>query len=178
MSGLGTGICGYAGCENPCQRDEDFCCTGCEEAAVREDEETVELAGGWSAEFAAEVAAARAPQPSIRERIEALPRARATLRGLSNTGREEWVKLSDVLALFDPECSLCEQGHVPARPCAPEHPAVAAFGTQTPVQSGRAYPCTEFDEDAGVWVEWESEGIGRVVPAPEGAVERRVEPGF
>ena len=37
MSGLGTGRCAFSGCDNPCPRDEDYCCSGCEEAGGDED---------------------------------------------------------------------------------------------------------------------------------------------
>ena len=37
MSGFGTSRCAFSGCENPCPRDEDYCCSGCEQAGGDED---------------------------------------------------------------------------------------------------------------------------------------------
>lgn len=170
MTGLGTGRCGFSGCENPCPRDEDFCCTGCEEAQGAEDAENAIVA------FGARVDEAR---PSLRARIEALPRVMAWANSAELYGavdRVQAVKLSDVLALLDPECSLCEAGHVPAEPCAiieereiatRAHPATAAF-EQMDRERPRTteYPRTEFNEDAGVWVEWSNPWHGKIVAPP------------
>jgi hypothetical protein len=200
MTGLGTGRCGYSGCENPCPVDEDFCCTGCEEACNAEDEELARTT------FGLRVDAARASMlPTVRERIEALDSYEMHLgyddRGISVI--DEMVKLADVLALFAPDCSLCEAGHVPVSPCGGSDAnakdcstddvwKLARTGETVQVTATRCgpepekqpfvaetYPHTAWDEDAGVWVEWENAGHGKVVPPPDGELpEPRVEPGF